>query len=438
MSLFKKLTNTFKVNKSNRVMVQCRASVDSNAIRYETRGGVEHIILTSATLPDNIVMNDGLYPEEVVAASFETLERTHAPIEHPQIQGQYISATDPLADDFLVGAYNENVRKKNGRIYLDKVIDVSKAVETDKGKRLLDRIQALKNNTNAEPIHTSVGVYLVQEPLDKPQVNAMGQKYSWIARDLVFDHDAILLDSEGAATPEQGVGIAVNKKGQELQVLQTNIDESNLNYSAIKALNDASIEFNAIESVDSDRVQFWLKGQLYEAPFSENDDGVSIQTEPQEVNAESDENLTINEGDKMKALIINALQDAGITAEGLSDEQLLEAHNQLVANKSKSDNTGDNLAEIVANAVAEQIKGLTEQVEGLAAKNSIMQETELSNLAEIVANSEKYPGMDVDSAKLLGVEKLRELAANCQTSFGVSPVINNGSFETNVPQEMPE
>ena len=69
--------------KSNKVMVQCASLVNKDAVRREVINGIEHIVISSFTLPDDIVMNGGLYPAEEIANSFASLERTLAPIEHP-------------------------------------------------------------------------------------------------------------------------------------------------------------------------------------------------------------------------------------------------------------------------------------------------------------------------------------------------------------------
>src|SRR5690606_23568032 len=63
-----------------------------------------------------------------------------------------------------------------------------------------------------DPIHTSTGILMQLEPV------ANNAKYGKVARNMVFDHDAILLGEEGAATPEQGVGMLVNSAGQEEEI----------------------------------------------------------------------------------------------------------------------------------------------------------------------------------------------------------------------------
>ena len=109
-----------------RILMQCTTPVARDAVRRETIDGVEHVIITSKTLPDNIVMNGGLYPGEEIEKGFQTLERTLAPVEHPtDAKGNFISATDPAAiHNFYAGAFNTNVTRKDGRVSIDKTISV--------------------------------------------------------------------------------------------------------------------------------------------------------------------------------------------------------------------------------------------------------------------------------------------------------------------------
>ena len=129
-----------------RKMIQCASPVDKGAVSRMNIGGVEHIVVSSFTLPDNVVMNGGLYPAEEIEKSFMSLEETLAPVEHPQdVQGNYISANSPHAiHNFHAGAFNVNVSRENGRIKIQKHINVQEAMKTDRGKRLLDRINEIE------------------------------------------------------------------------------------------------------------------------------------------------------------------------------------------------------------------------------------------------------------------------------------------------------
>src|SRR5687767_983730 len=135
-------------------MPQVRINITSVAnaakVRKEKRAGRDVIVVPSATLPDNVIMNGILYPADVIAASFGSLERTPAPLGHPKVNGKFISARDPEGINVgYIGAHNENVRREGGRVHMDKVIDVEVANRTDGGRKVLAAIEA------GGPIHTS-------------------------------------------------------------------------------------------------------------------------------------------------------------------------------------------------------------------------------------------------------------------------------------------
>ena len=183
----------------SRIRVNVATPVATTTVRAEVRDGRNVLVVPSKTLPDNIVMNGVLYPADEIAKSFHTLEGTQAPFGHPQVDGQYVNALHPVAlNSAHIGAHNENVRQVDGVVLLDKVIDVEVAERTEQGRRVLDAIN------KADPIHTSTG--LTYDPETAPP----GQPYHTIARNMIFDHDCILLDEPGAATPAQGVGMMVN------------------------------------------------------------------------------------------------------------------------------------------------------------------------------------------------------------------------------------
>lgn len=217
------------------VQVHLTSLVNASKIRKETRNGREVIVVPSATLPDGIIMNGIRYSAEAIARSYKSLERTMAPVGHPKIGNSYVSSFDPEAiNQFHIGAWNENVRQEGGRVLLDKVIDVEVAKSTEKGKEVLNAID------KGEPIHTSTGLIADLAPGDEEK----GYKYDVV--NMTFDHDAILLNEPGAATPEQGVGMLVNN--QRLDVINSAIEaaESELDWAgqhlirSLDRLQDAS------------------------------------------------------------------------------------------------------------------------------------------------------------------------------------------------------
>lgn len=185
---------------TDQIRVNLQAVVNKADIRREEWNGREYIVIPSYTLPANVIMNGILYPAEEIDRSYMTLENTPAPLGHPQLDGEFLSALHPVAiNDYHVGASNRNVEKRGTRVYVEKWLSADVAGRTEGGRKLLAAIAA------GEPIHTSTGVFLRQMPAPD---DADG--YEWVAADMEFDHDAILLGEIGAATPEQGVGMMVN------------------------------------------------------------------------------------------------------------------------------------------------------------------------------------------------------------------------------------
>ena len=185
---------------SKEARVNMRVSVNHAAIRYETHNGREHMVIPSFTLPDGVVMNGGMYPHDEIEKSYKSLEGTLAPLSHPQVDGDYVAANQAEAiNAHHIGAWNRNVKRVGNRVALEKWVDIEFAKTTEGGRQLIEAVN------NGSPIHTSTGIFLNREMTP----NAEG--YGWIARDMTFDHDAILLNEVGAATPEDGVGMMVNK-----------------------------------------------------------------------------------------------------------------------------------------------------------------------------------------------------------------------------------
>lgn len=206
--------------------------VNSDEIRTEIHNGRQHYVIPSYTLPDNVVMNDGLYTREQIDKHYLKLNGTLAPLEHPKIDGEYVSAFKAEAiHTNHVGAFNRNVERRGNRIYSEKWVDIEYANQSENGRLLINAIKEKK------PIHTSIAVYAHR----RLTPNAVG--YKWVAEIFDVDHDAILLKSPGAATPEGGVGLFVNV-AQAKPMLEVNAGVlSSDSYGArMKLLSDSAAE----------------------------------------------------------------------------------------------------------------------------------------------------------------------------------------------------
>lgn len=240
--------------------------VNSASIRKETVNGREHWIVPSYTLPSDVVMNGGLYPASEIDAHYLKLEGKLAPLGHPQVNGKLVSASSIEGINVgHIGAANQNVKKVGNRVYSEKRIDIEVCCRTEGGRRLHERLEAIANGESAEPIHTSVALMLERIPNEDKT-----KPYDWVARIHDIDHDAILLDEPGAATPEQGVGLMVNTS--EAQYLPANVGLlSGVTYGMRRELLRAKIDA-LLQTKDQ---------YVYVVDFDDNSVAVEIHTEGQ-------------------------------------------------------------------------------------------------------------------------------------------------------------
>lgn len=337
------------------VRVNVRTLANVKAVRKEKRNGRDVVIVPSATLPDNIVMNGIMYPADEIEKSFGSLNRTPAPLGHPTINGKFVSASDPEGLNLgYIGAWNENVRREGGRVLLDKVIDVEVANRSEGGKAVLAAIE------KGDPVHTSTGLLANLDPV----ANADHQH---IARNIVFDHDAILLDEVGAATPKQGVGMLVNAKGEqeEIQVINS-------------SLTDA-----ADQEID------WAGTRLVEALRRRENIGI---------------------WDKVKAAIKDAIGSGRVPSTNekeddmpVSDEQFKSLSDEV---KTLSEGMGK-IGETIANAVTAALKPVLDQQAEMVANAKAKDEAEH---ADLVAKIVKANVLDEATAKATPLNTLRALA----------------------------
>lgn len=358
-----------------KIRVNIRTAVNSSKIRTERRDGRDVIVVPSATLPDGIVMNGIRYPAEEIAKSFATLDGTPAPLGHPTMNGSFVSASDPrgMVRGF-VGAWNENVRREGGRVLLDKVIDVEFAKQLEGGKTILNAIE------KGEPIHTSTGLLCNLENCDGSQED--GAKS--VARNIHFDHDAILIGEDGAATPAQGVGMLVNKAvdtdGHEIEVVNSALDvaESELDWAGMHLLR-------ALEQ--RERATTWerIKTAITEAL------GLS-EREPSADKGEAD----------------------------MADEKQLEA---LSAKVNAIEESIKGFGDQIANAVKDAVKPLTDNLDAIQNAQKAKDEAEKADLVNKVVKANM---LTEDEAKATPLNVLKTLAA--KAAPGSAAALNGAGF----------
>lgn len=460
--------------KRNRVNVLTVVNSASN-ITTETVNGKPHIVVRGITpVVDDIVMNRKLYPAAEIEKAYNTLERNPMPLGHPKVDGKHVSARDVQAvNEYHVGAWLQNVSHKDGKVTGDMYVNRQYAESSEKGKRLINRLDEMLAGTNSDPIHISTGLLYSGIAANG---ESKGKKYNEIATNMMFDHVAVLLDEPGAGTPDEGVGIFVNAEGDEQEVEQANLAdaadctrEGMLNKTRFFFTNASNFSFDDIQRAISDKLRegagedkwlwpetVWPDSFIYrddtrylKQKYLIDDAGKAVFVgEPVEVVRKPTEYeiKTNGENDPMKELIINALQAAGKPTEGKSDAELMDAYNQMKAEESAAKKNGDEEIDPATGKPKKKEQAtnneempawarvLTEQVTALNSQINASAETEKGNMRAAV--KAKF-GMTDLAVNALDGEPLKELFAQCQTSIGLNGAFRQATNNQSV-SEMPE
>lgn len=405
-----------------------------NAANISKSGGVYTIKDVCGAI-DNIVMNGRLYPADQLAAGVASLEGKPAPAGHPKNSaGQHISALNGEAlSSAWIGSYVRNARHVGGRTLGDVMVNEAQAKAHPDGAKLIERLDAAIAGTNAEPIHVSTGLNLDEI---KANGESMGKPYQTIATNLRYDHLAILLNEQGAGTPEQGVGMFLNSQGQpeEVEIAVVNTEPEDKRHVGlvgwIRKLLGNSDEMSFDQIADGirsllpkeayprevfQRYVVWAdysSDKLYRQDYAVGSDGsVAFTADPIEVTRKVEyEPVTNTKDDPVKEKILAALNAAGITTAGLDEPQLLSAYNSLVVKPHQEALTAANsklaALELAANAA---------------------KDAELTTLAtELAANTSLKP----EDFKAMGLERCKELKTNAKAA----PVVP-GVAATNAADE---
>lgn len=389
----------------NQVRVNVSTRVNNADIRWEKRDGREYVIVPSATLPDNVVMNRILYSAEEIEKGYQTLERTPAPMGHPKVGDVYISAREPEAiNGFWVGAHNENVRRQNGRVFVDKAIDVETARSTEKGRQLLDAI------SKKEPIHTSTGVLLVPQEVEHDD-------YDMIATDIILDHDAFLLSEKGAATPSQGVGVFVNSEGERVEVQNATITEEDML---------EMVDWMAWDIVDRAERQEEQerKKPLFESVKAKIVDALKIVLS------------STDEGAAGLAVNRNGEDDMSVTKEEFEafKAEMLAAVNA----KGKDEPVADDLKATVNEAVKEAVKPIQDQMTANAEAEKAKAKAEHEAAVNKVVEAEILEKEVAETMDTVALNALAEKFGKPGAAYGVNGKFGGGSDKFNPDDLAPE
>ena len=362
----------------NKELIQVNTKLTANTIRRETYNGREHIVVPSYTLPFNIVMNREYYPEAEIIANYQSLEGTLAPLGHPTVDGEFVSAFSPEGlNTGFCGAWNRNVELRGNRVYVEKWVDVETASHSEQGRELLSRLEALEKGESKDPIWSSVAVYRQRMPANE-EMKAQGADS--VVKIMSIDHDAILLHEPPAASPEQGVGLMVNT--DQAKPLMAVATKENSYRTLERQLEEAA------------RKLFPDADYVYVVDFTDKEVTIATNAESAQVCTyeKQADKIILNNGE----LATNEESKSWFAqfAEHLSN--LFSLNEKIKANKSEGETmplTKEERAELVkeinesitanmANAIAEALKPVQASVEELQTNQKAIKE-------EIAANADK-------------------------------------------------
>ena len=387
----------------NKITVNILSMINkSSKITKETINNKEHYVIRDVVpVVDDVVMNNGLYPKDEIDKSYKSINGNLMPIGHPNINGQFVSASNAKAiNDYYGGAWAENVHKDQDKVLLDCYVDIEFARNHEKGKQLLERLDAMFNGEDVNPIHVSTG--LILNKVYKTG-KSKGKPYNWVATNMQFDHVAILLNEQGAATPNEGVGMFVNSEGEY------KIEYASLNESSTQSIQN--LISNAVHNA------------LQKLKFNKQE-----------------------ELDPMKEKILAALNAKGIKTDGLSDEQLLTAFNEQAA-KDAIDKKKAEDEEKEKKEKEKEKEGVQNQEQAPAWFKDFSKRFEaVEKVVNANINNEEQTmraavktkfGMSDTAVNVLSGEPLKELYAQCQTSVGLNSATNQFNSDKSIC-DMPE
>lgn len=369
----------------------------------ETEDG--YIVRDVVPVVDDVVMNGGLYPAAELETSYQGLSGKPAPIKHPRdADGNYISAMNGEGlRNYYAGATCENVRYEGGRVLMDVVINKAQALAHPDGARLIDAINGL------EPIHISTGLLLQREEMEG---NSKGKDYKWIARNMSFDHVAILLDEQGAATPDDGVGMWVNVD-QEMAANMKSYEEKKEEIE--KALRDK------FAATGGERGWLWVSKTYDDHAIYEQDEvyyridyitttaGVELVGEPMKVEKKVE---FVKAANKLMKRMLDMV--ANSMPRGYTDPI-----NPINANQDggEFEMTPEEIKAMIDAQVAEVTANHKAEIEALTAK---IEANELQAKSALIAEVAAATGLEANELQDLPASALDKLLAKSKTGFSVN------------------
>lgn len=177
-------------------------------VRHVTRNGSDWLVAPlTLIVPGVLAGSQGAlyYPLEEIRRDPSAWNGMPLVVYHPSVNGQHISARNPITQDTQGIGYVYNAAA-NGKLTAEGWFSVQDTQRVD--ARVLNALE------RGQPIELSTGLFTDNEPAHQG-ATYNGRAYSYIARNYRPDHLAILPDQKGACSIADGCGVLVNQEISE-------------------------------------------------------------------------------------------------------------------------------------------------------------------------------------------------------------------------------
>lgn len=396
-----------------------KCNVDTTNINYTDFEGVKHMVIPVIMAQEG-VMNRLFYPYEEFEGWANTWDGVPVPINHPEIEGVAVSARSPRIQELNSVGYVFNSKyedkKLKGEIYLN--LEKVKKLNAD---------YLIQSFESGEIMEVSTGLYSNVEMVSGKYGD---DEYDAIVRNIRPDHLALLPNTVGACSVEDGCGasISVNsckcggacggKKNSQKEISKL------LNLSLEKKYNDLVY---IIDIYDNSVIyEFGKNRSVYRESYAINDDNVVIlEDDAQEViQKTSYQTLNLSGGNNNMTEIQN---------EEIKEEEATEETPEEVTEEATEETTEETTEEI-KEETTEEVKAETEEATEEATEEvKENEETEIvenqlidNEKKEFLENQSKIFDEKKQGLKKMLIDNKHFTAEEVETfSFSVLEKINN-------------
>jgi len=243
----------------NKLIVNLKGFTSNVTTRSETLHGIDYIVAPVNMIVEGVLPGSGgpmLYPADQLRNSVNFWNNVPVTINHPQIDGNYVSARSPeVMEQFAVG-HIFNTR-------FDAATNTLKAeawIQKDRLQNNFENVFNMLTESNAN-IEISTGV-LHSEAETSGDFN--GVAYNTVGSDFYGDHLALLPNDVGACSWRDGCGLRVNSSTKKVHKAAFNELDNNTVETALRRYVDSldnSSYFYYVHSVYSNWFVYEERGR---------------------------------------------------------------------------------------------------------------------------------------------------------------------------------